>query len=231
MRTERFPESTRSGNLSAEVARSSTTDLDTRIMDLLRNESSISHPLKCPEIAERLVMPERTVRDHLERLEKRGEVEPTLRRNDKKPGYVAANQYKEWEQQKYEVRKAHSDDLKAVLEEWIQQLPHVTWDEKGRGDIIHVGRIVGENYLGKKLQVEINKYLFADLEHHMDPTVFEHWNRMKDLATKVSKPELNSKELAANLKEFETVRGVVLRSLRKAYATPVLPGVCEYLDG
>src|SRR5437667_9354753 len=168
MRTERFPESTRSGNLFAEVARLSTTDLDTRIMNLLRNESSVSHPLICPEIAERLVMPERTIRHHLERLEKRREIAPILRRNDKKRGYVAANRFKEWEQQKYEVRKSHSDDLKPVLKEWMQQLPHVSWDEKGHGDIIHEAGIVGEIYSGKKLLVELN-HLFADLDDPMDP--------------------------------------------------------------
>ena len=82
--------------------------------------------------------------------------------------------------------------------------------------------------LGKKLQFETH-HLFPDLDHHLDPTVFERWNRMKDLATKVSKREPHSEGLAENLKEFETLREVVLQGLENAYWTPVLPGVCKYL--
>jgi hypothetical protein len=201
-------------------------------MNLLRSESSVGHPLKSSQIAVRSAIPsERTARDRLKRLQDRGEVIAILRRNDKDPGYVAANQYKEWEQQKYEVRKAHSDDLKPVLKEWMQQFPHVTPDEKGYGDIIHEAGIVGEGYSGKKLLVEQNNYLFADLEHHMDPTIFERWNRMKDMATKLSKQKLNEEERARTLREFERLRGEVLAVLRTAYGTPVLPGICEYLDG
>src|SRR3989454_7648083 len=54
-------------------------------------------------------------------------------------------------------------------------------------------------------------HLFADLEHHMDPTVFEHWNRMKDLATKLSEQKLNDEKRAENLRGFETARGIVLQ--------------------
>ena len=205
------------------------TDLDIRIARTLRNQSSPSHPLKCSEIAEIVGEPVRTVRDHLKSSEKRGEMIPLLRRIDKEPGYVLATQYREWEDQKYEVRKSHSDDLKPLLKEWMQQLPHVSWDEKGHGDIIHEAGIVGESYSGKKLLVELN-HLFADLEHHMDPTVFEHWNRMKDLATKLSEQKLNDEKRAENLRGFETARGIVLQGLRTTYGTPVLPGVCKYLD-
>ena len=198
-------------------------------MRTLRNQSSPNHSLKTSEIAEIIGQPSRTVRHRLRVLEKRGEIIPLLRRIDKEPGYVSSTRYREWEDQKYEVRKAHSNELKPVLQEWMQQLPWVTWDEKGHGHIIHETRIVGESYSGKKLPVELN-YLFADLEHHMGPTVFEHWNRMKDLARKVSETNLDKKEIARILQKFETFRGKVLQGLRRAYATPALPGFCKYLD-
>ncbi len=204
------------------------TDLDTRIVRTIRNQSSPNHPLTSSEIAEIVGEPPRTVRHHLNRLEKREEIILLLRRNDKERGYVSATQYREWEDQKYEVRKAHSDDLKPVLADWMKQMPHVTWNEEGGGDIIEEERIVGDVSSGKKLQVELHP-LFPDLEHHLDPTVFDHWNRMKDLATKIPKLKPESEERSGNLKEFETLRDDVLRSLRTTYWTPVLPGVCRYL--
>jgi len=127
------------------------------------------------EIGERF--PRRTLNYRLEKLVSLGSLKPVLS-DLKQAAYMPMDRYKEWTEVKFQERKIHSDELKReVIKPWIDQLPIVS------GAVIHIpsSMILLNEYTGEeKLDVE-NHDLFGDLERHLDPDVFDRWERFKDL--------------------------------------------------
>lgn len=127
------------------------------------------------EIGERF--PRRTLNYRLEKLVSLGSLKPVLSEL-KQAAYMPMDRYKEWTEAKFQERKIHSDELKReVIKPWIDQLPIVS------GAVIHIpsSMILLNEYTGEeRLDVE-NHDLFGDLEHHLDPDVFDRWERFKDL--------------------------------------------------
>ena len=127
------------------------------------------------EIGERF--PRRTLNYRLEKLVSLGSLKPVLSEL-KQAAYMPMDRYKEWTEAKFQERKIHSDELKReVIKPWIDQLPIIS----GAVILIPSSMIQLTEYTGEeKLDVEKHD-LFGDLEYHLDPDVFDRWDRFKDL--------------------------------------------------
>ena len=119
----------------------------------------------------------RTLNYRLEKLVSLGLLKPVLS-DLKQAAYMPMDRYKEWTDVKFQERKIHSDELKEeVIKPWIDQLPKVS----GALILLPSPMTTINEYTGEvKLDVETHD-LFGDLEHHLDPDVFDRWERFKDL--------------------------------------------------
>jgi len=156
------------------------SDVDELIIKILRLSDKA---LSAKEIENALDMEigekysRRTLNYRLEKLVSLGLLKPVLS-DLKQAAYIPMDRYKEWSDVKFQERKIHSDELKReVIKPWIDQLPIVT------RAVIHLpsSMITFNEYTGEvKLDVETHD-LFEDLKHHLEPDVFDRWERLKDL--------------------------------------------------
>ncbi len=156
------------------------SDVDELIIKILRlSDKALSakelEDKLSAEIGERF--PRRTLNYRLEKLVSLGSLKPVLS-DLKQAVYMPMERYKEWTEVKFQERKIHSDELKReVIKPWIDQLPIIS----GAVILIPSSMIQLTEYTGEeRLDVE-NHDLFGDLERHLDPDVFDRWERFKDL--------------------------------------------------
>jgi DNA-binding Lrp family transcriptional regulator len=119
----------------------------------------------------------RTLNYRLEKLVSLGLLKPVLS-DLKQAAYMPMDRYKEWTDIKFQERKIHSDELKEeVIKPWIDQLPKVS------GALILVpSPVITINEYTGEVKLDVEKHdLFGDLEYHLDPDVFDRWERFKDL--------------------------------------------------
>jgi len=206
-------------------------DVDLIILDVISRNPGISLGKINKEVGKRgVIISPRNLSNHLRKLLDQRAIRRMASQNDKTVGYVDAHKYVEWEGQRFEERKIHSDELKKVIRSWIDEFPRVTWSEKNPDAIILRTAFVGSAYRGRKLGIE-EVLLFSDLRNHLEETTFEKWEGLK-LTAKLVDEAIVAGQLEharALMKKFDFESAEVLKGLEKALLTPILPGICEFI--